>query len=323
MESELMLSSKILTIANFNLTFGEKNEPMLNYFESIVYPALKNVEGVKIGKSPYTFENITLTIKNGIFVFCGLLVKSTVLEVFSRYDSNGNLQRTSDLYPSDPYSYFMINLQNHRMALVKNQKGSPTVKDLENAVERALKQYVSEQNVNQPKDSVERLPKPILNIVSIPFSGKIIEELKKVKKIEKLTMRFYPLNLDVSTHSTFNHLRVLLEETGSKSGNTQINTPTNTDGVVELLEETKGLIKPSLRVVYSNNSKRTLTEDNFSYTSNIDLDEKDTFQENLNMISGKVINQQDYKKISEENGKLYDKFFSILERMFNSRHKKD
>ncbi|GKS13715.1 hypothetical protein YDYSY3_47150 [Paenibacillus chitinolyticus] len=313
-----MLSSKIMTIANFNLTFGEKNEPMLNYFESIVYPALKNVEGVKIEKSPYTFENITLTIKNGIFVFCGLLVKSTLLEVYSRYDSKGNLQRISDKYPSDPYSYFMINLQNHRMALVKNQKGSPTVKDLENAVERVLKKYVSEQNENQPKDSVERLPKPILNIVSIPFSGKLIEELKKVKKIEKLTMRFYPLNLDVSTHSTFNHLRELLEETGSTSGNTQINSPTNTDGVVELLEETKGLIKPSLRVVYSNNSKRTLTEDNFSYTSNIDLDDEDTFQENLNMISGKVINQQDYIKTSEENGKLYEKFFSMLERMFNS-----
>ncbi|MCI3921351.1 hypothetical protein MO973_24595 [Paenibacillus sp. TRM 82003] len=314
-----MLSSKILTIANFNLTFGEKNEPMLNYFESIVYPAIKSVEGIKIKYSPYTFENVTLTMRNGIFVFCGLLVKSTVLEVFSRYDSKGNLQRTSDTYPSDPYSYFMINLQNHRMALVKNQKGSPTVKDLEKAVEGVLKNYIIERNGSQPKDSVERLPKPILNIVSIPFSGKIIEELKKVKKIEKLTLRFYPLNLDVSTHSTFNHLRELLEETGSKSGNAQINTPTNKKGVVELLEETKGLIKPSLRVVYKNNSKRTLTEENFSYTSSIDLDDEDSFKENLKTISGKVINQQDYVKTSEENEKLYNKFFPLLERMFKRR----
>ncbi|MEC0093431.1 hypothetical protein [Paenibacillus macquariensis] len=313
-----MLENKTMIIANFNLTFGKDDEPMLNYFEDIIYPAFKNADGVKYDRNPYTFENVTLTMKNGIFVLCGLLVKSTVLQVKSRYDSEGKLQQTSFEYPSDPYSYFMINLQNHRMALVKNQKGSPTVKDLETVSEKLLTRYVKEVNKDKLNENDDKLPMPMLNIVSIPFSGKIVEELKKVKKIEKLTLRFYPLNLDISTSATFNHLREMLEETGSKTGNTQINTPTNHEGVGRLLEETKGLIKPSIQVVYKNNSKRTLTESNFSQTSSIELDDIGDFQENLNTISGKVINQQDYVITSDENGKLYERLFSRLEQMYNN-----
>lgn len=40
-----MINKKYLYLANFNCTFGDKNCPMLEYFEEIIYPAFTS--GVK------------------------------------------------------------------------------------------------------------------------------------------------------------------------------------------------------------------------------------------------------------------------------------
>ena len=44
--------TKNLQVANFNVVFGDKEEPMLNYFDDIVYPALISgiVKKTKDGK---------------------------------------------------------------------------------------------------------------------------------------------------------------------------------------------------------------------------------------------------------------------------------
>ncbi|WP_087974854.1 hypothetical protein [Oceanobacillus rekensis] len=314
-----MLQDKQLFVGNFNCTFGRNNDPMLDYFFDIVFPAFK--EGEKISKDPsrkdfFVFENIMLTMQNGVFVIGGLIVKRTELEVKSNYDELGNLIPTDKKIPSDPYSYFMINLKNHRMTIVKNQKGSPTLKDFEKASKYLLLDYVN--NYNQKLSSgEEKLPRPYVNVVSIPHSGTIKEELKEVSKIEYLTLKFFPKNRDVSHEDTFEYLGNMLERAGSKTGNTTINTPKNHDEVGKIIEETEALAKPTLRVHYNDGRKRTLKHNDFSETSHIQLDEEFSFSENLNVISGKVINQEGYNTLSEENKKLYDKYYSQFEEFYD------
>ncbi len=298
-----LLHKKKLNVANFNLTFGEKSSPMLDHFKDVIYPALKQSEDSE--KEYFNFENITLTENRGVFILAGLIVKKTDLEVFSTYDEDGNLQNQNNRYPSAPYSYFMINLKNHRMALVKNQKGSPTIKEFEKATRNVLHNFVNEKN-GETIDKEFKLPTPRLDIVPIPYSGKISEELGKVEKIEKLIMRFYPLNGDISTSDTFDHLRGVLDKTGSKSGNTQINSPKKIDEVGDILEETKGIIKPVLKVVYPNNVKRTLRAKDFSETMEISLDIEDSFIDNLDAISSKIFNHQEYIETSPENSMIYE-----------------
>ncbi|MHA6484486.1 hypothetical protein ACX1C1_21550 [Paenibacillus sp. strain BS8-2] len=317
-----MVEMKNLYVANFNCTFiiNKKHEPLLSQFESVILPAFK--EGIvyenKRTDSDFLFEDVEISMKNGIFVLVGLIVKRTHLEIKTRYNDKGELMATNDLIPSDPFSYFIINLQNHRMALVKNQKGSPTVSDFDRTATHVLSAYVGKYNKTTKNDE-DKLPRPQLNVVTVPYAGKIEEELKKINKIESAVLRFYPLNGDISTNELFNELREMLEEVDSKTGSAQFNNPQNHKKITEVLKDTKGTVRPTLRVIYGNGSKRTLRENDFSESTKIELNDSAPFHDNLDVISGKVINQQQYNETSKENDSIYHKYFSKLEHIFKRK----
>ncbi|WP_209125162.1 hypothetical protein [Alkalihalobacillus sp. BA299] len=310
-----MLENKKLSIANFNCTFGKDNEPMLEHFEDIILPAFQQ-DIIRENKgSTYFFENIKILMTKGEFVLAGLLIKRTKLEVKSIYREGEGLTRTHEIYPSDPYSYFLINLKNHRMVLVKNQKGSPTLANFSSTSKHLLQSYIRLYN-EKVNDKEEKLPSVHLNIVAIPFEGVIKEELKKVAKIQNVTLRFYPLNGDISNNDTFIHLTEILDDVESGSGSVQINTPDNKNKVAEILDDTKGLVKPSIRVKYKDGSRKTLKDDSFTEEMDISLDDDESFDENIDNIAGKVINKQEFNEISEGNKRIYDKFFGAIEKLY-------
>ncbi|PFF24135.1 hypothetical protein [Bacillus thuringiensis] len=310
-----MATGKSLYIANFNCTFGNENKPMLDYFEEIIMPAFQQSTQRESDGNTYFFENVRLIMTKGDFMLGGLLIKRTQLEVKSIYEEGAGLKLIDETYPSDPYSYFLINLKNHRMVIVKNQKGSPTLGNFSATAKYLLKDYVSKIN-KDIKQKEDRLPAPNLNIVAIPFEDAIRKELKNVKKIKKVTLRFYPLNGDIDGKQAFTHLREMLDELGSKSGHAQISTPSNAEKVVELLDDTKGLVQPSLRVEYNNGSARTLKDDSFTEEMSIPLEDTGNLYEDLDNIAGKVINKEEFNDTSEDNKRIYDKWFGTLINMF-------
>lgn len=311
-----MLSEKSLYIANFNCTFGSEDAPMLMHFEDIILPAFtQEVDEESRRKTKFFFKNVKLTNVKGDFVLAGLIVKSTTLEVKSRI-IDGKLVRTNESYPSDPYSYFLINLKNHRMVLVKNQKGSPTLKNFSTTARDALRKYIREQNVSRDKKE-EKFPSVQLNVVAIPFKGAIEEELKKVKQIKNVILRFYPLNGDIMDNETIEHLTESLQKLGSKTGSINFNTPDNKMNVAKVVEDTKGLMKPTIRVKYKNGTSGTLKDDSFTEVMNISLDEDETFNQNIDVIAGKVINKEEFNETSDENKKIYDRFYTKVENLYN------
>ncbi|EOV9526920.1 hypothetical protein ACE41A_09520 [Bacillus cytotoxicus] len=312
-----MASGKSLYIANFNCTFGKEHKPMLEYFEEIVLPAFQQSEERESDGNKYFFDNVRLIMTKGEFMLGGLLIKRTKLEVKSIY-KDGKLERTDETYPSDPYSYFLINLKNHRMVIVKNQKGSPNLGNFSATAKFALKDYISK--VNKDIDDQEgKLPTANLNIVAIPFEDAIRKELKNVKKIKNVILRFYPLNGDIDGHEVFSHMREMLQEVESKSGFTQINTPDNKENVINLLDHTKGLVKPTVRVEYNNGSAKTLKDGSFTEEMTISIEETDNLAEDLSNIAGKVINKEEFTDTSEENKSIYERAFGRLMGLFEGR----
>ncbi|CAM4399140.1 hypothetical protein BAMA_18445 [Bacillus manliponensis] len=223
---------KSLYIANFNCTFGKDDKPMLDYFQEIVMPAFQLPKKRESEGNKYFFEKVRLIMTQGSIMLGGLLVKSTKLEVKSLYIEGEGLKSTDESYPSAPYSYFLINLQNHRMVIVKNQKGSPSLGNFSATASFLLKDYIREFNKGV-EEKEEKLPMANLNVVAIPSEDVIRKELKKVKKIKEVVLRFYPLNGDIDGKKIFSYWRDELKELGSKSGFTQINTPGNKEKVVE------------------------------------------------------------------------------------------
>ncbi|KGR88414.1 hypothetical protein [Lysinibacillus odysseyi] len=303
-------------IANFNCTFGKKHEPMLNHFFDVILPAFTQESKGKPKK--FFFENVKLTNAQGEFALAGLIVKRTTLEVKSRY-VDGQLIKTNENYPSDPYSYFVINLQNHRMVLVKNQKGSPTLSNFATLARDVLKNYVSVKN-SELKDE-EKIPQVLLNVVAIPFQGAILEELKKVKKINNVTLRFYPLNGDIMDNETVDHLTETLKSLGSKTGSVSFNTPTDKDNVAKVIEDTKGLMKPTIKVEYSNGTTGTLKDGSFTEVMKIQVDETESFGKNIDTITGKVINNPEFNEVSQENRSIYNRFYDKLEKHYKKLFK--
>ncbi|GAB1303978.1 hypothetical protein [Bacillus safensis] len=317
-----MLENKNSYIANFNCTFGKDHRPMLDYFFDIILPAFVNddvQEGVHSPKSKpqFFFENAKLTNVKGEFVLAGLIVKRTTLEVKSKI-INGRLERTNEIHPSDPYSYFIINLKNHRMVLVKNQKGSPTLKNFSVTARDKIKKFIRKENEHRE----EKLPDIHLNVVAIPFEGAIEEQLKKVKQIKNVTLRFYPLNGDIIDNETVDHLTKSLEKLGSKTGNITYNTPTNKDNVASIVKDTKGLMKPTIRVKFKNDTLGTLKDDAFTEVMSIPLDDSETFNQNIDDITGKVINKDEFNETSDENVSIYHRAYTKLENAYNKFFKK-
>ncbi|WP_261134874.1 hypothetical protein [Bacillus sp. Marseille-Q3570] len=313
-----MIQDKPSYIANFNLTFGKEDKPMLMHFEDIVYPAFtknrKYEYRQKNKRTTYFLEQVKLTNLKGDFVLAGLIVKSTTLEVKSRI-IDGKLVRTNENYPSDPYSYFVINLKNHRMVLVKNQNGSPSLSNFSSTVKQLLNDYIREQNLIVLGN--QKLPSANLNVVAIPFSGAIEEELERVKKIKNVILRFYPLNGDIMENETVDELTETLKKLGSKTGYLQYNTPTNNENVAMVIKDTKGLMKPTIRVAFKNGTTGTLKDDSFTEEMGIPLNEDETFLQNIDVIASKVINKEEFVETSLENISIYDKFFSKIENLYN------
>ena len=123
------METKKMTVANINMVFGKDEEPMIYHLDDIILPALNSQIKKKSGRDTRLFfEDVKLRELKNEIVLAGLLIKDTILEVRSEYNDSDGLKNTNIQMPSAPYSLFMIFLKNHRMVLVKNQKGSPDIR---------------------------------------------------------------------------------------------------------------------------------------------------------------------------------------------------
>lgn len=296
-----------MTIANFNIVFGENEEPLLNYFDNAIMPAFKNDYSRTSGDNEYTFLNVeVIEIGEDDYALTGIMVKKTMIEIKSKFDEENKLIDTNEAYPTAPYSLFVIYLKNHRMVLVKNQKGSPDLKNFSATFKVMLNSYIKEENLRRKDIGVEKLPKPIINIVGIPMKSSINEALKNVSKINKLTLKFYPLNGDLDFSDLFEGMTTdLRKKVGSKTGSVILNSPTSISGVTDILTKAQGTVEPIFKVTLLNNSKATITNGKLSESMDILID-KDTINRELEQISAKSNELESIVTVSEGNKKIFE-----------------
>lgn len=185
------MSIKKVSIANFNTVFllNEEERPLLEYFDTILMPSLNSGIVRKINGDEYFFINVQVLEDEVLnYVLTGLIIKKTTLEIKSNIDENGDLIKLDNKYPAAPFSIFAINLKNHRMIYVENQKGSPRLNTFRSTVKYVIDKYVRDYNNSLDNDSI-KLPIPLVNVIGIPPRKNIERELKDVVKIKKLTLR--------------------------------------------------------------------------------------------------------------------------------------
>lgn len=310
-----------VSVANFNVTFGKNDEPMLDYFNSIIYPAftsnIKREYKLSLGSEStdkYYFLDVTLLKYYEDYVLSGKIVKETILEVKSVVEDEKLIQR-DEKYPTAPYSVFYIYLRNHRMVLIKNQKGSPDIKSFGVTARYILNQYIRETNKQIKefkKEDVKLLPFCQVNVIGIPMREDLEEALKKVHKMTKLRLRMYPLNGDLDLNEVVdwiaNDLRELVD---SKTGSISLNSPNSKSGVVNLIDASQGVFEATIDVQYEDKSTEKISNNNFSGKTTWALTEDEINDGDI--VVPKIVDLESIKLVSPSNNQIYERNVKQIE----------
>lgn len=301
---------KKMVLANFNIVFinKETEEPMLEYFDNIIYPAFTSEIIKKSKDTEYLLKNVeVLDLGGEDYALVGNIVKKTVLEVKSNLDENMQLIEEDNKYPTAPFSSFCIYLKNHRMLYVHNQKGSPDLKSFKATIYYIINKYIGSVNKELRLQNKETLPIPIINVVGIPLEHNIKQVLGGIKKVNRLTLKFYPLNGDIDLSGMFGNMTTeLRKRVGSKNGEVVLKSPDSIDGIAEVLEQAGGTVEPVFNVTYPNKSTATIKNDSISERLEIET-VGSSIEEELAYIckEGKNMNTMTYTNDSHNN--IYNK----------------
>ena len=300
------MDEKNMQFANFNITFGEQDAPMLEYFEEIIYPAFLSgyVRGNAIDGAKYSFDDIKIKEINDELVMVGNYIKSTEYKIVTTIQDGVLVSSPADI-PTAPYSRFVIFLKNHRMVLVRNETNSPDIRSFQKTVRDMLFAYIRKNN--RDRDRENKLPEVFVNIVDIPMRDSIEEVLRNVRKVDSLKIRFFPLNNDLPPQALMQAVLCSLGQVGSKTGNLVFNSPGSRDGVQKVIKETGGMAEASLKVTDDSGEKRSIKQGTFS--SNIKI----PYNGNLNPNNDNYLVEQakengSISTVSKDNATLFGRF---------------
>lgn len=298
---------KCAQVANFNVVFGEDERPMLDYFDSIIYPALTSGITKTLDDNVFLFKDIEISTQYvDKYVLTGKLVKKTILEIKSDLDEDGELVEKDEKYSSAPYSSFAINLLNHRMMFMPNQKGSPTLANFRTTVKYVLSEYV--KNQNSQLDNEKKLEYALINVVGIPSARSMDELLDNVEKVTSLTLRFYPLNGDMDFSAAFGILTTdMRNEVGCKNGEIVFKSPKSISGIKSILEKAAGTIDPIIKVITKGKSKAILKDYELLERYDIDVDEKSSFSEETNQLVSRMGEISTLTYTNDEHNRIYER----------------
>lgn len=174
------------------------------------------------------------------------------MDIYNQYNDNDGLYRQEQHPKSAPYSVFVIFLKNHRMALIKNQAGSPDIRLFTSTLRDILTKYRKEENKRRKEIGLDYLPTVIINSNGIKSSESISNMPKNIKRICEVTFTLTPRNNELGGLSGLvDKLEAqLLEQPKSKCVKTIIKYPNSTSAVTKLIEETDGMMKTEIYVDY-------------------------------------------------------------------------
>lgn len=311
-----------MDIANFNLTYGKNEKPMLEHFKDFIYPAFRDEFVRKYKNSSYLFLDVHIEEDDIIGpALTGLIVHNTRVDVDTIYDEDKQkLISENKRYDSAPYSLFYIFLKNHRMVYIPNQKESPLLGTFTYTVKAALNNYrrkenkkrrETNKNAKKDEDKIDLIPNFELHVMGIPDNESIKSELEKVKKIKKFNIRFFPLNGEDNhaagdiTEKLINDMREGRKLADSNTGSVSLNSPKNKSEVANMIVGFNGTADSTLNTVYNDGSERKIKSENISLKISFSVDEKKQLYDqtdNILEIAGKI---PELKKTSDTNLKIF------------------
>lgn len=249
-----------------------------------------------------------------------MIVKKTILERKSLIDEeNGSIDYRDDKIPSHPFSYFVIFLNNHRMVLVKNQSGSPTIKNFEAMARFAIDEKIQELNTDQKRKLYE---KAFVNVTDIPCANTVKDKIDGLSKINNITLTLYPLNGgDVPTAGFYNMYRDILETSGSDEGTLSIKNPRIESAedkafISDMIVQESGMVKHTIKGQSLDGVSIKIRDNDMSEVITIPLNDEESVENNLDEIINESNQHDEINNVGEENRRIYTRNIDKIKRLF-------
>ncbi|MBY6761798.1 hypothetical protein HYH84_12715 [Clostridium botulinum] len=344
--------NNVCNIANFNCTFNVNGEskPLLDYFESIVFPAMTKANITRETKknkektAEYFFIDVKLIeIKKDEYALVGKHVKRAFLRINQDITPDGKITPIGEITNSAPTSTFILLLRNHRVIYFKNDLlGSPDIRSFNTTVKEIVRKFIRGKRlnlINELKKSEfkhngveyskiadftekvinEEYPWSEINIVPIESKDLINQKFKEINKINELKLSIYNLNSEnhfgsyLSTVSNFAS-QIGTDKIEQKSTNVQ-----NVDEVKKVINLSEGgkfnyLIKGTTK----NNETIKLTPNDVAESIPIKYNDTSSDIHIIDVVFKTVENRNEIKNDnSEENSLNYKSKIGVLERLKN------
>lgn len=308
---------KKLSIANFNITYGQDNEPMLTHFHDILYPAFCNEQKVRTSKNVSYFSDVELKLINSEYVLTGNLIRETHYRVRTIVVDN-ELVSSPNSVPTAPYSRFLIYLKSHRMILVKNEGQSPNLKSFQAVLRKVVERYIREVNRERDKADLPLFPNALINIVNMPLPDSIDETIKEFAKIKSINLRFSPLNNDIDPAPLLGLVRSTMNSIDSKTGNLTFNSPKSANGISDLFQDSvaSGIASATVTGEKEDGTKVKITDNQLG--SELQIPSAGNLSgDDDKRIADYCMKRNYLPEASEDNAALYGEALNILGAIIN------
>lgn len=254
-------TEKVVNFANFNVTYGSEEKPMLTYFENVIFPAFSNKMRREVHNGYYYFDDIQIREIGNECVLVGNLIKVTEYNVRTVV-KNEVLCTAPSTIPTAPYSRFMVFLCNHRMTLVKNESNSPSLNSFQAHCKYVISDYIKEKN--QTLNKQDRFPSAKINVLNLPLKSSVSEAIESLIKISSVKFNFFPLNNDIPTDELFKAVYQQKDRLGCKTSNLVFNSPKSKDELTEMIINGAPITRVTVKGKDSQGNPHTVKENNFS-----------------------------------------------------------
>lgn len=307
-----MKGKKEIQLANLNCTFGtveEKASPMLEYFTEIIYPAFKRkkkyrtlfFDEIKIGENK----------KIGYYLY-GKIIRDTTLEVKSRYDwEKEMLIDTDEKYRTSPFSEFILMLNNHKLLFIPGSKGHPRLSSFKSLLKNNINNIIKVNN-RQSISENEFPPIYSFDVIEIPKSANVLEDIKKFEEIKSFSLEFIKLNPEPLS-GLLQNIDSIRERCGSNSSTYTMKNPKNKEVIAEIIQESNGLANFSMKAKKQEDVEiREYKNDNFKEVRELILPEHESLDNNINLVINDSFNDQRINSAPKAEKNLYKRAIEKL-----------
>ena len=237
----MITDSKNMSYANFNITFGKDETPMLEHFFDVIYPAMTSdyKRSSSDGKTHFLFNDVKIIEHDGDLYLIGNFIKNTKFEVKTVMKEDALISEHKE-FPTAPHSKFIIFLKNHRMVLIKNESSSPDIRSFQSTLRALLFNYILTKNMSI-EDKNKKIPPALVNVINMPISLGLSDVFKNISIIKELRFKFFPLNGDINFSPLAESIGEDMKKLGVKSTYVSFTSPSNSQETQDMINDSIGL----------------------------------------------------------------------------------